>query len=362
MGNTILFEDMEYSVTSDPDGYNHFIDNFNKQFHCNIDQLIIDGRIIKLKENQGWHFFGKNKFDTMKNNLDEYLKIIDFSRLKLNPHLKGEIAFNCNMESQYIKEVLESYFNEFPDDVLTFVMPFNLICSTIIQLPAIVLEAFDKYPNSGENEQLIYCRYDFIHSKTQLAFDKFRERNIALEQAFNYFLAKDNKRPLISLFIFTDTFINILKYSDTGTKNFDTKLFREFFSSIMNYKERFISVFEDFKYSNIIEVERYFEKIRPEIDTLEKACGGKDTKKYLDIKAWFIQNNFCDPDTFIWDKKFTLACLAGYLKDLNKKRYIFKLTNTEMLAIAKNSFHAEMSIDTMKRAKRYPPEIPPFKD
>lgn len=94
--------------------------------------------------------------------------------------------------------------------------------------------------------------------------------------------------------------------------------------------------------------------------SLGMACKG--LKEYESIRTWFIDNKFCDPVTFVWNEKFTLSCLAGYLKDLNKKGYTNKLIQLEMIAIAKNSFHAEMKIDTMKSAKKLPPEIPPFKD
>jgi hypothetical protein len=253
-------------------------------------------------------------------------------------------------------------------------MPFYRICSTIIQLPAIILEALDKYPNSTEKEQDIYYRYDFIHSRTQLAFGKFMMYNIALEGVFNYFLAKGNKQPLINLFIFTDTFINQLKNSNSGTKHFKTKLFRELFSSIMNYKERYISVFGDFQYSNIIEVEmslkNELENIRPKkddfkpIDTLENACGGSDSKQYKDIKKWFIDNNLCDPDTFIWKKGKTE--LANYIQDLHTKGYTVSLKQREIITIALKSFQKQISRRTINNLQgnhytKSPPEIPPFK-
>jgi hypothetical protein len=93
--------------------------------------------------------------------------------------------------------------------------------------------------------------------------------------------------------------------------------------------------------------------------SLEMACSG--SKEYGSIKAWFIQNKFCDSVTFGWDeKKFTLSCLAGYLKDLNKKGYTGKIRHSDIKAIAKNSFKVEMKIDTIKRAKKLTPEIPYF--
>jgi len=96
------------------------------------------------------------------------------------------------------------------------------------------------------------------------------------------------------------------------------------------------------------------------IDSLGKACKGSN--EYDALKKWFTENQFCDPDSFTWnDKKFTRSCLAGYLKDLKKKGYTNKLTQLEMIAIAKNSFNTEMKIDTIKRAKKLPPEIPYFK-
>jgi hypothetical protein len=107
-------------------------------------------------------------------------------------------------------------------------------------------------------------------------------------------------------------------------------------------------------------------KIKSElIDTLEKACGGNETKKYKGIIAWFTQNGFCDPDTFIWKKGKTE--LANYLKDLHSKGYTDNLSQIQILNIAENSFGIGMSISALNKAKGNPvtkslPELPPFKD
>jgi hypothetical protein len=86
------------------------------------------------------------------------------------------------------------------------------------------------------------------------------------------------------------------------------------------------------------------------IENLKGACKG--LKEYESLRAWFIENKFCDPDTFDYDsKKYPLYVLASYLKDLNKKGYAKKLKQVEIKAIAKNSFNAEMEIDTIKSAK-----------
>lgn len=107
------------------------------------------------------------------------------------------------------------------------------------------------------------------------------------------------------------------------------------------------------------------------IDTLEKACGGKDTKKYKDIKTWFIDNGLCDPDTFAWKdrKKGNKSILIKYLCDLHIKGYTEQLTHKQIQAIVKNSFNIPIGIDTIKQVsskntitKEGKDNIPPYKD
>lgn len=107
------------------------------------------------------------------------------------------------------------------------------------------------------------------------------------------------------------------------------------------------------------------------IDTLEKACGGKDTKKYRDIKAWFIEHELCDPDTFAWKdrKKGNKSILIKYLCDLHVKGYTDQLTHKQIQAIVKNSFNILIGIDLIKQVsskntitKEGKDNIPPFKD
>jgi len=94
------------------------------------------------------------------------------------------------------------------------------------------------------------------------------------------------------------------------------------------------------------------------ITILEEACRGG---AYGKLKKWLIDNKLVNPVTLIWtDKK---GALANYLKDLHVKGYTRRsLTNTEIKAIALNSFKTDISIDTIKKAPGNPPymhELPP---
>lgn len=99
--------------------------------------------------------------------------------------------------------------------------------------------------------------------------------------------------------------------------------------------------------------------VQEPITTLKDACNGPG--KLEAVKDWFTKMGYCDPDTLDYDyKKYPLFVLASYLKDLNKKGYTKKLSHTEIKAIAKISFNAEMGIDTIKSAKADTADLPPY--
>jgi len=87
------------------------------------------------------------------------------------------------------------------------------------------------------------------------------------------------------------------------------------------------------------------------INKLETACGGVESKQYQQIREWFISKGLCDPKTFRWKGGFSYV-LVNYLKELHTKGYADnKLSINDIMAIAKNSFYCEISINTVKSSK-----------
>jgi hypothetical protein len=107
-------------------------------------------------------------------------------------------------------------------------------------------------------------------------------------------------------------------------------------------------------------------KVKDNIDTLERACNGP--KEYNLIKRWFIDQELCHANTFIWtgnEKVKGKTALVNYIKDLHIKGYAKELSHRGIKTIAKNDFGTDISIPTIKKAKGNPgypiPELPYFK-
>jgi hypothetical protein len=127
----------------------------------------------------------------------------------------------------------------------------------------------------------------------------------------------------------------------------EVQLFLKQYSCFLEYEH----IIKDFHDKRGIE--------RDLISNLKDACDG--TGKFEAITDWFIKMGYCNSDTFGYDhKKYPFSVLASYLKDLNKKGYSKKLSHKEIRAIAKNSFNAEMGVDTIKRAKADTTDLPPI--
>ena len=90
-----------------------------------------------------------------------------------------------------------------------------------------------------------------------------------MERLFNLQLAKgDNNKQLQNLFLFTEQFINELKfYKPSGLNYFETPLFIQFFKSIIDYKKRYITVFGNFDYANISKIEKKIKNSNSNIRT-----------------------------------------------------------------------------------------------
>lgn len=122
---------------------------------------------------------------------------------------------------------------------------------------------------------------------------------------------------------------------------------------------RFLSFIE--KQKNIIP-----KVIKPINDTLELACKGE--AEYKSIREWFIKEDFCNSDPFIWKPSQRRAghktILAYCLRDLFHKGYVKEISHQEMKDIALKSFGVKISIGTIKTSKvpTYKlQEIPRFK-
>jgi hypothetical protein len=88
------------------------------------------------------------------------------------------------------------------------------------------------------------------------------------------------------------------------------------------------------------------------IDTLEKACEG-DKKKIVDIKALFIKDGLCNPDSFVLKdrKSGHKTVLASYLKSLHTMGYTSELNDIDIQKIALNSFGVKIGISTIQHAR-----------
>jgi hypothetical protein len=137
----------------------------------------------------------------------------------------------------------------------------------------------------------------------------------------------------------------------------------------LNHQTAITSLFSLKKYfiEKLKLLENELKKIRPKkdnfefTDTLEKACKG--SKEYESIKAWFIQNDLCDPDTFVWkDRKSGYkTVLARHLWDLPIKGYTRELDDIGIQNIALNSFGIKIGISTIQHFKADgTSKIPPF--
>ncbi len=219
--------------------------------------------MIKIED---WYYIEKNRLLELEKQLNDYLKIVDLNLITLNAGLKEEIVHYCNITEHTVKILLEQYFNQFQNEH-TLTMPFFSLCAKIIQQPIYILDAIEKFSYSLNNEQLIFYRHDFIHSKIKFAKDKFIGFNISLERLFNQNLAQsNNKNELLNVFLFTEQFINELKfYVPPGLNYFESPLFISFFKSIINYKKRYISVYGNFDYGNITEIENIIKNSNIEI-------------------------------------------------------------------------------------------------
>jgi hypothetical protein len=206
--------------------------------------------------------------EEIEKQLNEYFSIIDLNIIKLNAQLfstafgtdnpipyslKDEIIINCDQKVRSIKQLLQEYFKGIPDKDF-FILPFRSICTSIIEQPINILKAIELYPDSTN----IDLRYKYINDQVQFAIDKFNLFNESLKGVFNLNLADGNKKPLINIFIFTEQFINELRdHNPAGIKYIDSPLFKIFFESIISYKSLYVSVFGEFHYPNINEVEAY---------------------------------------------------------------------------------------------------------
>lgn len=88
---------------------------------------------------------------------------------------------------------------------------------------------------------------------------------------------------------------------------------------------------------------------REDMTTLEEACGDN----YEKVRRWFVAKEYCDASSFRFNTgKYPLQTLAGLLKGLRETELCVKLRQTEIIAIAKNSFRAEMGDSTVKHATK----------
>ena len=241
------------SISFIKENYKTHIHNYNNKNNCNIYEWVDEGELIKIEE---WHFINKENFQIISDELQEYLKIVDLKLISLNQGLKENILSYCEKEKWTVSEMANDYFKHFPDGEV-FEMPLFSICHRIIEQPAYVIKAADEYDNQDLVEaQKTYYIHNRINAKIHYAMDKFDEFNIELEELVNYQLARGyDKTIILNLFLFTEQFINRLKYyRPSGINYFESPLFKKFFTSILNYKKRYIHYHGDFDFENINEI------------------------------------------------------------------------------------------------------------
>lgn len=271
MENTFFFEDIEYSVTSDPNGYNPFVDNFKQQYQCEIDQLIIEGRIIKVEEKpinekRGWHYFGKNKFEVIKTELNEFYRIIEPERLRLNPHLIDQIKFDAERKKAEIENLQNDYLNK-ENNAKTFaenhweysdVESWLYVINKIVEQPLYIIEAIEKYPESIEENQLIYFRHDYIKSRIGFASDKHIIRTFDINRLIYSKLVKEIN--IKSLFYFFEQLIEVLQiYSEIDY--IKTQLFKLLFDEFYVFYERGVTEFNLHEFKNIETVKKQLNEL-----------------------------------------------------------------------------------------------------
>ncbi len=282
MENTLLFEDLEYSVTSSPGGYNHFIENFNRQNHCDIDKLIKEGIMIKVEEepineNRGFHYFGRNRFNTIKIELEKYLTIIDLNKIQQNPYFENEIRLFANVQRERIVDLIDKYFNpeyvhgegvisqhrrdpKRQDDILPknyneyddISRLFDGVLKGIFNQPLFVLEAIKKYSDEPNQQQRIYYQHKFIKGQIRNIQDRFNNWNLVFKDLFDRNLFNRNK-DLKDIFLFLDELIEESKEQIRLLEidYLNTPFSRHFISKMIWYKERCDLRISDTNLSNI---------------------------------------------------------------------------------------------------------------
>lgn len=241
------------SISFQKDNFKRGFEDWNKKNNNALTYWLSNGQMLKIDNHL---YIEKGNFQNIEKQLSEYLKILDVNIFNINTGKDKEILYYCNFKENKVKQLLKEYFSSITNKD-TFIMPFSSLCGRIIQQPIFILDAVKKYPDNLNKEQTIYYRHKFIHSKIKYAIDKFTGFNIALESLFNSILAtSESNKPLLNLFLFTDQFINELKFDNpTGVNYFETPLFIEFFKAIIRYKKRYVTIFGEIPYENINEIE-----------------------------------------------------------------------------------------------------------
>jgi hypothetical protein len=76
---------------------------------------------------------------------------------------------------------------------------------------------------------------------------------------------------------------------------------------------------------------------------------------YHRVMVVLVEKGYCEANTYIWtdSKSGSKSLLIGLLKSIQAKGYLIrKPSNEEYVAIAKNTFQVEVSVDTCKRSKQ----------
>jgi len=197
----------------------------------------------------------KTKMNVIKQELNDFYKIVDIKLIELNPHLKDKIITFCTKKETIVKNLLAEYFGNITNGSI-FKLPLFSICTQIIKQPIFIIEAIDLFNNNLNNNEITFYRHKQIKDKLEFGKNKFDTFNIKLEKEFNSQLLKDeNKKNLLRLFLFTEQFINELKYyRPLGINYFESPLFQKFLNSILKYKSRFIAFHGNFDFNNINEL------------------------------------------------------------------------------------------------------------
>jgi hypothetical protein len=280
----IQYEDIACSVNPDPNIYEFGIRSINEQNKCDIEKLVNEGIVIKVKhepspENWSWVFIGKNKFEAMKNELYEYYKINNPERLRLNPHLIDQIRFNTVQKKAAIQNLQQQLLNiennpiSFANDVWEYldVDSWLYIINIIIEQPIYIIEAIEKYSDKIETNQRDYLRYEYINSKILFGRDKHNESSRGMQFNFMMTVKMGKGIDIKPLIYFFEGLIEELSTYTSGIDYIDTPLFRLLFSEFNVFYSREIGKYNPESFPNIEHVKKRLNELKPQqIETLSQ--------------------------------------------------------------------------------------------